>query len=89
MDGTSRDVAAFILAGGKSTRMGTDKAFVMLDGRTLVARALELAQAAASDVRIVGDRAKFAAFAPWSKTCFRGAVRWAGFMRHCGRRRRI
>ena len=28
MDGTSSDVAAFILAGGKSTRMGADKAFV-------------------------------------------------------------
>ena len=27
------DLSAFILAGGKSTRMGTDKAFVLLDGR--------------------------------------------------------
>ena len=37
----SPDVTAFILAGGKSTRMGTDKAFVALDGRTLLTRALE------------------------------------------------
>jgi molybdopterin-guanine dinucleotide biosynthesis protein A len=72
MDGTPTDAAAFILAGGKSTRMGTDKAFVMLDGRTLLARALELAWAAASDVRIVGDRAKFAAFAPVVEDVFPG-----------------
>jgi molybdenum cofactor guanylyltransferase len=58
------DVAAFILAGGKSMRMGTDKAFVVLDGRTLLERALEVARSVTGDVRIVGDRAKFAAFAP-------------------------
>ena len=62
MDGVSSRVAAFIVAGGKSTRMGTDKAFVLLDGRTLLARALELAQSVTGDVRIVGDPAKFAAF---------------------------
>jgi molybdopterin-guanine dinucleotide biosynthesis protein A len=64
MNGTSTDVTAFILAGGKSTRMGTDKAFVALDGRTLLARALDLARLVAAEVRIVGDSAKFAAFAP-------------------------
>jgi phospholipid/cholesterol/gamma-HCH transport system ATP-binding protein len=63
MDGIS-DVTAFILAGGKSTRMGSDKAFVTLDGRTLLARALELARSVTPDVRIVGDPAKFARFGP-------------------------
>ena len=58
------DVSVFILAGGKSTRMGTDKAFVPLDGRTLLARALDLARQITSDVHIVGDRRKFAPFAP-------------------------
>lgn len=58
------DVSVFILAGGKSTRMGTDKAFVPLDGRTLLARALDLARQVTSDVHIVGDRKKFAPFAP-------------------------
>ena len=38
MDG-SPDVTAFILAGGKSTRMGADKALVEYAGRTLLARA--------------------------------------------------
>jgi len=72
MDGVSSGVAAFILAGGKSTRMGTDKAFVVLEGRTLLARALELARAVTADVRIVGDPAKFAAFAPVVEDVFRG-----------------
>jgi len=62
--GGAHEVTAFILAGGKSTRMGRDKAFVEWDGRTLLARALELARSVASDVRIVGSAEKFAAFAP-------------------------
>ncbi len=57
-------VTAFILAGGKSTRMGADKAFVTLDSRTLLARAIDLARSATPDVRIVGDPVKFAPFAP-------------------------
>jgi molybdopterin-guanine dinucleotide biosynthesis protein A len=78
MGGSSPDVAAFILAGGKSTRMGTDKAFVLLDGRTLLARALELARAVTSDVRIVGDAAKFRKFAPVVEDIFRGCGPLAG-----------
>jgi len=55
--------AAFILVGGRSTRMGTDKAFVTFEGRTMLARALNVARSVTSDVRIVGDPAKFAPFA--------------------------
>ncbi|MGO9084007.1 MAG: molybdenum cofactor guanylyltransferase [Candidatus Sulfotelmatobacter sp.] len=64
MESTAPDVAAFILAGGKSTRMGTDKAFLALDGRTLLARALDLARSVTPDVRIVGPAATFTVFAP-------------------------
>ncbi len=71
-------LAAFILAGGRSTRMGTDKAFVLLDGRTLLARALELARPLTSDVRIVGDPAKFAAFASVVEDQFPGCGPLAG-----------
>jgi molybdopterin-guanine dinucleotide biosynthesis protein A len=67
----SAEVTAFILAGGKSTRMGTDKAFVDYDGRTLLARALDLARSVTGDVRIVGSPAKFAAFAPVVEDIFR------------------
>src|ERR1700689_5852825 len=76
MDGSSPDVSAFILAGGKSTRMGADKAFVMLggrntDGSTLLARALEVVRSVTSEVRIVGDASKFASFAPVVEDIFR------------------
>lgn len=71
MDALTTDVAAFILAGGKSTRMGSDKAFVMLDGRTLLARSLDEARCVAGDVRIVGSAEKFAAFAPVVEDVFR------------------
>ena len=64
MTAPSPDLTAFILAGGKSTRMGTDKAFVTLDGQTLLARALNVARSITPNVRIVGDPAKFSPFAP-------------------------
>ncbi len=67
----SADVAVFILAGGESTRMGTDKAFVDYEGRTLLARALDLARSVTADVRIVGSREKFAPFAPVVEDVFR------------------
>lgn len=65
-------VTAFILAGGRSTRMGTDKAFVLLDGRTLLVRALDLARSLTADVGIVGDAVKFASFGPVVEDVFPG-----------------
>jgi len=62
--GLNPDVSAFILAGGKSTRMGADKAFVLLSGRTLLARLLDAARSLTPLVRIVGNPARYAAFAP-------------------------
>src|ERR1700677_3288499 len=67
----SPDLTAFVLAGGKSTRMGADKAFVGYDGRTLLARALDLARSVTPDVRIVGSPEKFAPFAPVVEDIFR------------------
>jgi molybdenum cofactor guanylyltransferase len=68
----SPDITAFILTGGKSTRMGTDKAFVTLDGRTLLARALDAARSVTPNVRIVGDPARFASFSPTVADVFPG-----------------
>jgi len=70
MEGSS-GITVFILAGGKSTRMGADKAFVEFAGSTLLARALELARSITSEVRIVGSRQKFASFAPVVEDVFR------------------
>jgi molybdenum cofactor guanylyltransferase len=55
------NATAFILAGGKSSRMGADKAFLELGGRTLLARALQVAETVAQRISIVGDRTKLEA----------------------------
>lgn len=53
------DLTAFVLAGGHSSRMGSDKAFVELEGKPLLTRMLALASAVALEVRIVGSKSKF------------------------------
>jgi len=68
---SERDLTAFVLAGGKSMRMGVDKAFVDYEGRTLLSRALDLARSVTPDVRIVGSHEKFAPFAPVVEDIFR------------------
>ncbi len=72
------EISAFVLAGGKSTRMGTDKAFVMLNGRTLLSTALEVARALTPHVQIVGDPANYQAFAPVIEDSFPGCGPLAG-----------
>ena len=57
-------LTAFVLAGGKSSRMGTDKAFLQLRGRSLLVNALELARSVTTEVWIVGSPSRFSAFAP-------------------------
>jgi molybdopterin-guanine dinucleotide biosynthesis protein A len=56
------DVTAFILAGGKSSRMGTEKAFLELDGRLLIDRMIGIAKSVSEAMRIVGPKQKFGAF---------------------------
>jgi molybdopterin-guanine dinucleotide biosynthesis protein A len=75
-------VTAFVLAGGKSSRMGQDKAFLQLGGRTLLARALEVAGAVAACTWIVGSAAKFAAFGRVVEDVYAGQGPLAGI--HAG-----
>jgi molybdopterin-guanine dinucleotide biosynthesis protein A len=58
--------------------MGADKAFIKYEGRTFLARALDLARSVTSDVRIVGSRGKFASFAPVIEDIFRDCGPLAG-----------
>ena len=74
----SADLAAFVLAGGQSSRMGTDKALVLLDGQTLLSRALDLAHSVTDDVRIVGAKEKYSAYAPAVEDEFPGNGPLAG-----------
>jgi len=64
------ELSAFVLAGGKSTRMGSDKAFVQIEGRTLLDRVLALARTATPNVWIVGSRDKFGSYAPTVEDIF-------------------
>lgn len=52
--------------------MGRDKAFVTLDGRSLLERAVETTRAVTDDVRVVGQAAKFADFGPVVEDLFPG-----------------
>jgi molybdenum cofactor guanylyltransferase len=61
-DRTVENVTGFVLAGGKSSRMGADKALLGLGGQTLLARALDVASQVTGQVKLVGDRNRFAAF---------------------------
>jgi molybdopterin-guanine dinucleotide biosynthesis protein A len=52
----------FLLAGGKSSRMGADKASLDFGGQTLLDRALTVMGAVCGKVTIVGDPDKFAQY---------------------------
>ncbi len=58
------DAAGFVLAGGRSSRMGRDKALVELGGRTLAAHAVDLLRSAGLSATIAGARSELAGVAP-------------------------
>ena len=56
--------AGFVLAGGRSSRMGRDKALIPLAGRPMVKHAVELLTSAGLSATIAGARPDLAQFAP-------------------------
>jgi molybdopterin-guanine dinucleotide biosynthesis protein A len=61
-DAKASRVTGFVLAGGKSTRMGSDKAFLEFGDETLLSRALQQVSAVAQEVKIVGQAEKLGGF---------------------------
>lgn len=65
-------VSGFVLAGGKSTRMGQDKAALPLNGRTLLEHALAALRGVCRDVAILGKYELYGALAPVYEDIFPG-----------------
>jgi molybdopterin-guanine dinucleotide biosynthesis protein A len=72
------DAAGFVLAGGRSSRMGEDKALVRLGGQPLVVHALALLRGAGLTASLAGGSSTLAAFAPLVQDSYPGQGPLAG-----------
>jgi molybdopterin-guanine dinucleotide biosynthesis protein A len=73
---------AFILAGGKSSRMGADKAFLQLGAKSLLERAVSTAKQVCETVVLIGDRKRLDPYGPVVEDVFPGHGPLAGI--HAG-----
>jgi len=60
----SLPISGYILAGGRSSRMGTDKALLQLAGKPLIAHAVAKLRRICAEVFILGSDPALAAYAP-------------------------
>lgn len=77
-DCPSADVNGYVLAGGKSSRMGTDKALLELAGKPLVLRAVEKLRRVCADISILGNRSELEIYAPMIRDLHEGCGPLAG-----------
>lgn len=61
---TPEEIGGYVLAGGKSSRMGRDKALLELAGKPLVHHAVTKLRRVCRDVRVLSDNPELAVFAP-------------------------
>jgi molybdenum cofactor guanylyltransferase len=54
-----------VLAGGRSSRMGRDKALIEVDGRTLLDRALDKLEPHVQELLVIGDPGKYGHVGPF------------------------
>jgi molybdopterin-guanine dinucleotide biosynthesis protein A len=64
MDAFGLDVGGYVLAGGKSSRMGRDKALLQLAGKSLALHAVTKLQRVCPDVHVLSANRELAAYAP-------------------------
>jgi len=57
-----KDITGIILAGGKSSRMGTDKGFLMLNNKSFVQYSIDALKPLVSEIIIVSDDEAYDAF---------------------------
>lgn len=69
---TMQAIVAFILAGGRSSRMGADKALLELNGKPLIVHTIELARQVSRDVKIVGNPLTLASYGAVIEDVYRG-----------------
>lgn len=55
MTGKRKDIGAYMLAGGRSSRMGTDKGLVQLHGKPMLQHGLDVLQSIFSDVTLISN----------------------------------
>ena len=65
-------LTGFVLAGGKSSRMGQDKAAINLHGRTLLEHTLAALRGVCRDVAILGRHELYGTVAPVYEDIFPG-----------------
>lgn len=57
-----KDITGIILAGGKSSRMGTDKGFLLLNNKPFIQYSIDALKPLVSEIIIVSDDSKYDAF---------------------------